>query len=530
MPKLEVQEPQRSLFDLSKKVRTSLAPGLLYPIYIKSCLPGDKVSISLGALCKTYPTLAPIFGRFKLRFHMFFAPDRLYTRALRSNQSKFDPAGVFFPFISCESPRKVNGKFPSDVLRVGSGTLFDYLGFPPGYFVNDDYTTGPKQRYFNAHSFLTYVDIFRNYYANPQEETFYVGSTPGITSSGLLSDLDAAFEAILAPDFSGAVVNGPDSPDILDWLGSLSFVDDPYRSTNNGLFRCTYAPDLNSTFINSKNLVTIYNKTRINVTDDSVTVDQIRTANKMTRYLERTLVAGNRYSEFIRSQFGISAGLRLDVPEYLGSTSTDLFFEDVESTAATTDGTLGELAGRGLGMLSGRNHYYNVQEYGTFMIIASIVPDVDYFTGIDPELLKINMTDKFVPALDRIGFQPLLQAYLNAVPIADKDGTFTPLPEGQTPFDLSIGQQPAWVEYMSDVNRLHGDFTNVLRYWVLARNVLLQNSSGTSYLNPSSYIDPVAFNYAFADSSDTAQNFLLQLHVNAKFRRPISKRLMPNLG
>ena len=81
-----VKVPKSSNFNLSKKVRFSMAPGLLYPVYVKDVLAGDVVPMSMTGLIKSHATLAPLMGSFKLQFDRFFIPDRLYTPSLRGNR------------------------------------------------------------------------------------------------------------------------------------------------------------------------------------------------------------------------------------------------------------------------------------------------------------------------------------------------------------------------------------------------------------------------------------------------------------
>ena len=67
---------------------------------------------------------------------------------------------------------------------------------------------------------------------------------------------------------------------------------------------------------------------------------------------------------------------------------------------------------------------------------------------------------------------------------------------------------------------------------VLNRNYEMIPSAGTNetkIADLSTYIDPVKFNYIFADTSLEAMNFWLQTKFDIKARRLISAKQIPNL-
>ena len=100
---------------------------------------------------------------------------------------------------------------------------------------------------------------------------------------------------------------------------------------------------------------------------------------------------------------------------------------------------------------------------------------------------------------------------------------------------FSAGKQPAWIDYMSNYNRTHGNFASGKseEFMVLNRSYEIDKQNIT--LNQSiikdltTYIDPTKFNYIFADQSFNAQNFWVQLGVDIKARRLMSAKVIPNL-
>ena len=122
------------------------------------------------------------------------------------------------------------------------------------------------------------------------------------------------------------------------------------------------------------------------------------------------------------------------------------------------------------------------------------------------------MDDLHKPALDGIGFQDLL-----AYQILGQWG------------DVAIGKQPAWINYMTAVNRVYGNFAlrNSEMFMTLTRLPDYSNSPGN--VKWSSYIEPSLYNYIFADTSTDAQNFWVQIGCGVKARRVMSAKQIPNL-
>ena len=137
------------------------------------------------------------------------------------------------------------------------------------------------------------------------------------------------------------------------------------------------------------------------------------------------------------------------------------------------------------------------------------------------------MNDLHKPALDAIGFQDLVTSKM-----AWWDTNIT---EAGVRNKFSAGKQPAWIDYMSNYNRTHGNFASgkseefmVLNrsYEIDKQNIGLKQSA---IKDLTAYIDPTKFNYIFADQSLDAMNFRVQIGIDWKARRMMSAKVIPNL-
>ena len=71
----------------------------------------------------------------------------------------------------------------------------------------------------------------------------------------------------------------------------------------------------------------------------------MRQAFQLQKFYERLARGGSRYTEIIRSFFGVVTGdARLQRPEYLGGNSNRLMVTPVQQTSATTTTPQGNLA------------------------------------------------------------------------------------------------------------------------------------------------------------------------------------------
>ena len=137
------------------------------------------------------------------------------------------------------------------------------------------------------------------------------------------------------------------------------------------------------------------------------------------------------------------------------------------------------------------------------------------------------MNDLHKPALDAIGFQDLIT---NKMAWWDNYCT-----ENGSIKKFSAGKQPAWIDYMSNYNRTHGNFASGKSEEFMVLNRSYEINKETLNLNQSvikdltTYIDPTKFNYIFADQSLDAMNFWVQIGVDWKARRMMSAKVIPNL-
>lgn len=172
-----LREYSRSSHDLSYIWRSTMGIGMLVPFMKTLALPGDTFEIDTRRQTLTKPTNGPLFGSFKQQNDVFFCPIRLYNALLHNNSLNIgmDMSKVLLPIIdtNCTSTKlsdylEGSNNYIRKVTHPSS--LLCYLGLRNQA---TDGTTAITTRKQNAIPLLAYFDIFKNYYANKQEQYFY---------------------------------------------------------------------------------------------------------------------------------------------------------------------------------------------------------------------------------------------------------------------------------------------------------------------------------------------------------------------
>lgn len=615
--KVDLRTYNMSTHDLSTVVRNTQAPGTLVPNMCLLVQKGDIIDIDIESNVLTHPTVGPLFGSFKLEHHVYTAPMRLYNSWLHNNRTKIglNMADIKLPQINVTLSTADNPTQDKPWSQVNPSCLLAYLGIKGYGSIN--IPSGTKNVQKTGLKLLAYYDIFKNYYANTQEDKFYTiggAETPSITYEGvaippkgnnialsngsaikvtnntpiesirfygsenkryrlwkpenlgtisgksididkLVSGNEYILEGYYTTEAIGLNQWNLDSIDelrdnILATKGNVTFDVTGTNSIpllqnfkarfNNGALKTTaaqyglalktYNSDLYQNWINTEwieGVNGINEISAVDVSDGTLTMDALNLSQKVYNMLNRIAVSGGTYRDWLETVFtGGEYMERCETPIFEGGTSQEIVFQEVISNSATEQEPLGTLAGRGITTQRQKGGHIKIKvtEPGYIICICSITPRIDYSQGNDWDVELKTMDDLHKPALDGIGYQDSINSerawwagYYNADP--NKKET-------------AAGKTVAWINYMTNVNRTYGNFAinDNEAFMVLNRNYEM-NKSGNNYSigDLTTYIDPVKFNYIFADTSLEAMNFWVQTKFDIKARRLISAKQIPNL-
>lgn len=263
--------------------------------------------------------------------------------------------------------------------------------------------------------------------------------------------------------------------------------------------------------------------TAVDVTDGKLTMDALILQKKIFNMLNRVAITDGTYQAWREATYGIRSATLPESPIFCGGMQSEIAFDEIVSNAATDEEPLGTLAGRGVATMykSGRGLKIKCTEPSMIMALGSITPRIDYSQGNKWWTRLETMDDFHKPTLDAIGFQEL---------IAEEAAAWsTELTENYKEVFQSLGKQPSWIEYTTDVNETYGEFAAGMPLAFMCLNRVYEESTNGTISNPSTYIDPTIYNNIFAESRLSSQNFWVQVAFDVTARRVMSAKQIPNL-
>lgn len=263
--------------------------------------------------------------------------------------------------------------------------------------------------------------------------------------------------------------------------------------------------------------------TAVDVSDGKLTMDALILQKKIFNMLNRVAITDGTYQAWREATYGIRSTTLPESPIFCGGMQSEIAFDEIVSNSATDEEPLGTLAGRGVATMykSGRGLKIKCTEPSMIMALGSITPRIDYSQGNKWWTRLQNMDDFHKPTLDAIGFQEL---------VAEEAAAWTT----ETTEDFahtyqSLGKQPSWIEYTTDVNETYGEFAAGMPLAFMCLNRVYEENRNGSITNASTYIDPTIYNSIFAESRLSSQNFWVQVAFDVTARRVMSAKQIPNL-
>ena len=164
----------RSSHNIGQLFKTDQAIGTLVPYFCDIGLNGTTYNIDLTTKIRTLPTNGPIFGRLKHQIDVFHSPVRLYIRVLHNNALGIGMKmqNVKLPTMTLRANQPDMSKDDLNSQQISQDSLIAYLGIRG--LGRSKAGQNSFTRTFPAIFLLMYWDIYKNYYANKQEEVGYV--------------------------------------------------------------------------------------------------------------------------------------------------------------------------------------------------------------------------------------------------------------------------------------------------------------------------------------------------------------------
>lgn len=167
--KVAMRDYDMSTHDISTVFRSSIGVGMLVPFCKILCQKGDIIDLNLINKTLSQPTLGPLFGSFKLQHFMFFGGFRLYNSWLHNNRTGIGMkmSDIKLPMMKAET----TGIDTDAKTNISASALYKYLGWTGSRRTGTQAVQGVLK---NGVPLLLYLDIFKNFFANTQEDKFYM--------------------------------------------------------------------------------------------------------------------------------------------------------------------------------------------------------------------------------------------------------------------------------------------------------------------------------------------------------------------
>jgi len=463
---IELRRPTRSTFNLSHEKRISSRIGKLTPVFISETMPNDTFRVHSEVLVKLAPMIAPIFHRLNLYVHYFFVPNRL----LYTDWEKFITGGRLGAEVTTPPvpPNFGVGALLSqngDYLAIGS--LADYLGLPP---MDDGDTAYWGARTLDLMPFAAFYKCWYDWY---RDRNFVADDTILPLASGTTGNVElhkTRYRCWEHDYFTSAQTSTQRGAEVLIPMeGSANLV----RNSATGALipvgrELGVAVNDGELYSGTADVTANLVPTELAFENSTVSINDLRRANRLQEWLERNQLAGSRYNESIMAHFGRrTSDSRLQRAEYLGGGKAVIQISEVMTTAFSQDSEdatvpPGNPVGRGSTYANTNGFSYNCEEHGFVIGILSVLPTSGYMQGI-PRMFQARNTflDYPWPTFANLGEQEVYD-----YEIAGQVDINLPVDRTTAPV---FGYQSRYSDWKYIPSSSHGDFRSSLDFWHLTR-------------------------------------------------------------
>jgi len=450
-----IQRPDvpRSKFLGSFTRKTTFNAGVIVPFLVDEVLPGDHLKYDCTAYVRMATPYFPMMDNQRIDTHFFFVPNRLVWsewRRFMGEQTNPDTSiDITLPAVNLRTDTAV-------------GSIADYFGLPlsPQITQNAPVNALP----FRAYN-LIYNEWFRDenlvnsaHQYNGDADELINGTNYAVRRRGKSQDYFTSAlpwpQKFTAPSIQSAVSGlGIAAADLNVGTGPIGAVIDTFSQPNNTSYSNAYDGATVPYWMKATaaGYPQVYAEASVNSFRQAFLVQQL---------LERDARGGTRYTEIVRSHFGVvSPDARQQRPEYIGGGSSSL---NITPVAQTTGGA-GVVGVLGAAATSVGKHMasYASTEHGYIIGLMSVRSELSYNQGVPRTFSRSTRYDFYWPSLAGLGEQAILRKEIFATGNAASD-------------DAVFGYQERWHEYRTRYSDVTGRFrtyvSNNLAAWHLTQN------------------------------------------------------------
>lgn len=518
---------RRTKFDRSHVYKTTFNAGRLIPVFVDEVLPGDTTRMSVNYFARLATPVKPIMDNIYLDWFFFFVPNRLVWEHWQNfcfeQEDPDDSTDYVIPTVTAAGN--------SDNAYVGS--LWDYFGLPVNTAGN---LSGISALPFRG-VYLIWNEWFRD--ENLQKSVkIQKGDTNEVLDSSRSSDQPSwvftsgtnIVPGLACPPrgkrhdyFTSALPwtqKGPGVNISLTGNAPIMATTDTQPAPHapgiyvarDGASSTRFAAmmwDTNASDVNSGSAYA-------DLSDVSaITINGLRTAFQMQKFYERLARGGSRYTEVLRSFFGVvSPDARLQRPEFLGSFTKMVMVNPIAQTSATNDTTpQGNLSAYGVTASNFHGFTKSFVEHGYIIGFVCARADLTYQQGINKMWLRSTVYDFYWPTFAHLGEQAIELREIYA--------------QGTEADTTVFGYQERYAEYRYKPSQITGKFRSSVAGGTLDKWHLSQFFKNAPVLNEEFIVENPPIERIIAVPSEP--EFLLDIGFRYTTVRPMPMFGTPGL-
>lgn len=528
---------KRTKFDRSHVYKTTFNSGKLIPVFVDEVLPGDTTRMSVNYFARLATPVKPIMDNIYLDWFFFFVPNRLVWEHWQNfcfeQEDPDDSIDYVIPTTSAGDT--------SDTSK-SVGSLWDYFGLPIGlsngsgvnvsalpfravyliwneWFRDENLQKSVKiqkgdanevfdsSRYNDQPSWVSNIAV-SGYVCPPRckRHDYFTSALPWTQKGpGVSIGLAGTADLVLSSNNNPILFSGG--------AGNSAFENMPVYSSKigNEVDIQGYTGDIqNKGYLKFGSDVGL--KGYADLDSSSIfTINSLRTAFQMQKFYERLARGGSRYTEVLRSFFGVvSPDARLQRPEFLGSFTKMVNVNPIAQTSATDDTSpQGNLSAYGVTAARFHGFTKSFVEHGYIIGFVSARADLTYQQGINKMWLRSTVYDFYWPTFAHLGEQAIELREIYA--------------QGSEADTTVFGYQERYAEYRYKPSQITGKFRSCIVNGSLDKWHLSQFFKNAPTLNEEFIVENPPIERIIAVPSEP--EFLLDIGF-----RYITVRPMPMFG